>query len=130
MVVEDDADVRRLAREVLEPYGYGVLEAENSHDALELLERHATSVHLILAHVVMPGIGGRKLSQYVAQLRPETKILHVGISGGDERPRHARRRTVLRGQVFHPRALAAKVRRALDSKPAGSKPAAPEEPKS
>lgn len=54
LVVEDDNDVRAVARSLLENLGYSVLEAENGSDALKLIESGAP-VNLVFTDVIMPG---------------------------------------------------------------------------
>jgi two-component system, cell cycle sensor histidine kinase and response regulator CckA len=77
LLVEDEAGVRELAREYLEMSGYSVLVAEDGHTALELAAMHAGPIHLLMTDVVMPGIGGRELSERVLPLRPDIKILYM-----------------------------------------------------
>ena len=77
LLVEDEKGVRDLAREYLETIGYKVLEAENSHIALELAAMHSGPIHLLLTDVVMPGIGGRELGARISAIRPDIRILYM-----------------------------------------------------
>ena len=73
LVVEDEASVRMVARQVLERYGYAVLEAPNGDTALRLAAKHHGPIHLLLTDVVMPGLSGRQLAEQLVQLRPDMK---------------------------------------------------------
>jgi hypothetical protein len=77
LVVEDHADVRRLAVTVLTEYGYQVLEAEGGPQALELAERHAGPIDLLLTDVVMPRMTGKELAGRLERLRPRVKVLYM-----------------------------------------------------
>jgi len=77
LLVEDQADVRGLAKEVLAGYGYLVLEAGNGAEALEVAARHAGPIHLLLTDVVMPGMNGGELCSQLVALRPETRVLFM-----------------------------------------------------
>ena len=60
LVVEDESMVRELARRALELYGYQVMDLPDGESALELLERGAVRIDLVLTDVVMPRMtGGR-----------------------------------------------------------------------
>jgi two-component system, cell cycle sensor histidine kinase and response regulator CckA len=83
LVVEDQEDVRALAVEVLNSYGYHVLSASSGPDALRLAEEYAGPIHLLLTDVMMPGMTGRDLAEQLAPSRPGMKILY--ISGYGER---------------------------------------------
>ncbi|MGH7893052.1 MAG: PAS domain S-box protein [Candidatus Binatia bacterium] len=77
LLVEDEPDVRALAREVLEAAGYTVLEAGSPEEALTTCERHQGRIHLLLTDVVMPHMTGYDLAARVADLRPDTKRLYM-----------------------------------------------------
>jgi PAS domain S-box-containing protein len=77
LVVDDDADVRDLACELLESGGYTVLSACNGEDALGLSARHLAPIHLLLTDVVMPGMNGFQLAQRLAAGRPTIKRLFM-----------------------------------------------------
>ena len=61
LIVEDEAPIADLLREVLADEGYDVLQARNGHDALAILERCTSD--LVLSDVMMPGMDGRALSR-------------------------------------------------------------------
>ena len=63
LVAEDEDGVRSLTREVLEKYGYRVLEAANGEEALIVADQHQGPVDLLLSDVVMPRMGGPELAQ-------------------------------------------------------------------
>ncbi|MFL6210413.1 MAG: PAS domain S-box protein [Pyrinomonadaceae bacterium] len=77
LLAEDEEMVRKLAREVLEMYGYQVLEAANGGAALLICERHTEPIHLLITDVIMPEMSGRKLAARLARLRPEMKVLYM-----------------------------------------------------
>ena len=116
LVVEDEEEVRRLAREVLERLGYTILEAMNAIEAVLIAEQHAGLIDLLLTDVVMPRMGGGALAEAVTAARPETKILFTSGYTDDAIVRHG----VLEAGVqllekpFTPDALADNVRAVLD----------------
>jgi two-component system, cell cycle sensor histidine kinase and response regulator CckA len=77
LLVEDEEMVRKLARQVLEMYGYQVLEAANGGAALLICERHRGEIALLLTDVVMPEMSGRELTGRLLQLRPEMRVLYM-----------------------------------------------------
>lgn len=84
LVAEDEAGVRSLTREVLEKYGYRVLEAANGEEALAVSDQHPGTVDLLLSDVVMPRMGGPELAQALLQRRPSVKVLYM--SGYTDHP--------------------------------------------
>jgi PAS domain S-box-containing protein len=115
LVVEDQEEVRRLIRTILESYGYNVLEAENGTEALRLAEEHSTEIELLLTDVILPGMNGRTLSERIRVLVPKLKVMFT--SGYPEDV--ISRRGVLQQDVaylpkpFGPESLAIKVREVL-----------------
>jgi len=61
LLVEDDLDVRTVARRVLDLAGYTVIEAESGVEALEIALRERGSIDVLLTDVVMPRMGGPEL---------------------------------------------------------------------
>ena len=77
LVAEDEPLVRDLAVSVLEGGGFAVRAAANGQDALELFERHAEAIDVVVTDMVMPEMGGRDLADRVLERRPETPIVYM-----------------------------------------------------
>ncbi len=77
LLVEDEADLRELARIFLEGYGYKVLAASGAEQAIQVAEVFAGAIDLLLTDVIMPGISGRQLAERVLGKRPQTKIVYM-----------------------------------------------------
>jgi two-component system, cell cycle sensor histidine kinase and response regulator CckA len=76
LVVDDDPPIRGLARNILEPEGYDVLEAGNADEALAIL-RGPNEVDLLFADLAMPGTPGEEMARLARIERPDLKILYV-----------------------------------------------------
>ncbi len=77
LVVEDDHSLRKLVRNVLEKYGYQVLEAPNGEEALKVVAKNERPIHLLVTDVVMPGMGGRELAERLQSQQPDIKVLFM-----------------------------------------------------
>jgi DNA-binding response OmpR family regulator len=77
LIVEDEADVRKLGRQYLEMQGYKVLEAADGASAIQVSNGHTGPIHLLLTDVIMPGMNGRELAQRISSLRTEIKVLYM-----------------------------------------------------
>ncbi len=76
LLVEDEAELRALARQVLEYYGYRVFEAGTGAEALKLWPRHAQEIDLLLTDMVMPeGLSGWELAGKLRAERPDLKVI-------------------------------------------------------
>jgi two-component system cell cycle sensor histidine kinase/response regulator CckA len=77
LLVEDEASVRQASRHFLMQSGYHVLEAKDGEDALRVSQDHTGPIHLMVADVVMPRMGGPQLADRLADERPDMKVLFV-----------------------------------------------------
>lgn len=75
LVVEDEGDVRELARDVLEMNGYRVLEALDVADATRLAQTHPGPIDLLITDVMMPGATGPELARRLRAHRPGLPVL-------------------------------------------------------
>jgi CheY-like chemotaxis protein len=116
LLVEDEEDVRGLAREVLERHGYTVLEAGDGVQALRRCETEGDRIDLVLTDVVMPRMSGRELVDRVQATRPGTRVLYMSGYTEDAIVRHGVRDSsmFLLGKPFTPADLIGKVREVLD----------------
>jgi PAS domain S-box-containing protein len=116
LVVEDQEEVRKLTKRVLQARGYTVLTARNGAEALEIVGQHPTRIHLMVTDVVMPGMNGRELAQLACAKRSDLKVLYVSGYTGEAVLQH---RLLEPGvaflqKPFTPDVLARKTREVLD----------------
>jgi PAS domain S-box-containing protein len=77
LLVEDEANLRYLARQFLEKQGYRVIEAADGAVAMQIAVAHEGVIHLLLTDVIMPGMNGRELAQRISEIRPNVKVLYM-----------------------------------------------------
>ncbi|HEX6576056.1 MAG TPA: PAS domain S-box protein [Gemmatimonadaceae bacterium] len=77
LVVEDQDEVRTVARRILTSNGYKVIEAANGHDALRVLQDTNFNVDLVLTDAVMPKMGGGDLVRAVRMRQPDLPVVMV-----------------------------------------------------
>ncbi len=75
LLVEDQDDVRAVARRILMTHGYRVIEARNGVDALALLHGIDPGVDLVLTDAVMPQMGGPDLIRALRNKRPDLPVV-------------------------------------------------------
>jgi two-component system, cell cycle sensor histidine kinase and response regulator CckA len=121
LLVEDDDQVRLVARGILSRKGYCVIEAPNAGEALLCSEMHTGTIDLLLSDVVMPQMSGPELARRLATARPNMKVLCMSGYTDDSIVRHG----VLEANLAYlqkpitPDALARKVREVLGETPTG-----------
>jgi PAS domain S-box-containing protein len=74
LLVDDDVEVREIARAMLEEMGALVVEAPAARDAILML-RTEPDIDLVLADYTMPHMTGVELSQQVAALMPGVPVV-------------------------------------------------------
>jgi CheY-like chemotaxis protein len=77
LLVEDEAGVRLLLKEVLHRSGYTVLEARDADDALHKAAAYPGPIGLLLTDVVMPRLSGADLARRIREQRRGMKVLYV-----------------------------------------------------
>ena len=112
LLVEDDAQVRSLAREILEENGYTVLEAALPTKALQIASK--THVELVLTDVIMPQMRGPALAERLNRLQPHTKTLLMSGYPDDPITKDVARSFTVLKKPLTPDGLLQGVRTALD----------------
>jgi CheY-like chemotaxis protein len=80
LVVDDDRDVQELLRDLFRRAGYDVDVAGNGADAIDALERSAAPA-AILVDLMMPGIVGQELLEYVQSADHLAEVPVAIVSG-------------------------------------------------
>jgi two-component system, cell cycle sensor histidine kinase and response regulator CckA len=118
MVAEDEPSVRAILARLLREHGYSVLEARDGAHALELAEGAPAPPDLVIADVVMPGMGGKQLAAALDTRWPGLPVLYIsGYAGPDA----IRRGLLDEGGEFmqkplEPDLVVKKVRQSLDAR--------------
>jgi two-component system cell cycle sensor histidine kinase/response regulator CckA len=118
LIVEDEAALGEILQECLTTNGYQVLQAHHGLAAMEVAERHAGPIHLLLTDVVMPGMGGPEVARQLVARRPEMKVLYMSGYTDDAVVVHGVRTVDMPflEKPFTAEGLARKVREVLDRK--------------
>ncbi|HVP15417.1 MAG TPA: ATP-binding protein [Terriglobales bacterium] len=114
LLVEDEPEVRAVARVALEKAGYHVLEARHGEEALAVAARGDHAIRLLLTDIVMPEMGGPELARQLRQMIPGMRVLYFSgyAPGTSGRPAIALDAPFL-AKPFRPRTLIEKVRDVL-----------------
>jgi PAS domain S-box-containing protein len=79
LMVEDEKLIQVVAQEMLTELGFTIIEAANGKQALELYQRHAAEIRLVVSDIGMPVMDGYELFRELKKLNPELPIV---ISSG------------------------------------------------
>jgi len=77
LITDDEASIRQLIRDTLEPLGYIVFEAANGEEALEFFNRTEARIDMLLTDVIMPKMTGKKLAEALLAQNPQLKVLYM-----------------------------------------------------
>lgn len=121
LLVDDEPVVRAYAGEALGMLGYTVVLASDGAEALATFHELRPDIDLVIADAMMPGLNGVELFHELRHIDPEVRVL---LSSGYDEAETTRPVTDqgLAGFLQKPytlRALAEKVRVALDGSPSG-----------
>jgi PAS domain S-box-containing protein len=116
LIVDDDDEIRDLARELLEDSGYQVLSAASGEQALEIFKEHTREIDLVVMDLNMPGMGGRKCTTEMLSIDPSVKVL---VASGYSAVGHGREALEFGAKDFiskpyQMRDILAKIREVLD----------------
>jgi PAS domain S-box-containing protein len=77
LVVEDEADVRRMAERILSRGGYSVISIGDGEKAVEVCEQADQQIDLLLTDVIMPGLLGTELVERIKAIRPQLGVIFM-----------------------------------------------------
>jgi CheY-like chemotaxis protein len=87
LVVDDEPDVRDLARELLTRLGFEVVTAASGDEAVALFRARPAAFDAVLLDATMPGISGQQTTRELLRVRSDARIvLMSGYREEDARP--------------------------------------------
>ncbi|HYM00767.1 MAG TPA: PAS domain S-box protein, partial [Blastocatellia bacterium] len=75
LLVDDEAAIREITRNVLESCGYRVLAASDGAEALALYAEHRDTIKLILVDIMMPLMDGLSMIRALRRLDRDVKVI-------------------------------------------------------
>ena len=88
LFVEDNEEIKSVAKELLEIIGFTVIEASNGKEALELYQKHVTDITLVITDMGMPIMNGYELFHELKKLNPSLPIVISSGFGDDSVSSH------------------------------------------
>jgi PAS domain S-box-containing protein len=85
LVVDDEAAIRHLTRQILEAHGYTTLVASNGAEAIDIIESGEHDVALVLTDMAMPVMDGAATAAYLLENHPHIAVIAasgLGANGG------------------------------------------------
>jgi two-component system cell cycle sensor histidine kinase/response regulator CckA len=77
LLVEDEDPVRLFSARALRNKGYRVIEAKSGEAALEIIERGAEQIDLVISDVVMPRMDGPEMATKIRESHPDMKVIFI-----------------------------------------------------
>ena len=120
LVCEDEADIRKFIREILESHGYSVIEAKDGEEAIDSFKHHKDRIGLVLLDVVMPKKSGKEVYDVIIEINPGAKTIFMSGYAPETLLKAGVNESVTRC-LFKPietDILLTEIRRKLDEEPA------------
>jgi len=75
LLVDDQQQIIKTGKDVLESLGYAVMTATDGRQAVEIFKAHSQEIDLVIMDVVMPVMGGAKAAQNMRRINPDAKVI-------------------------------------------------------
>ncbi len=117
LVVDDDPTVREIATEILQEFGFAVMDAQDGLAAIESLRRHGSQIDGVLLDMTMPNLDGVQTLHALRRLQQDVRVV---LTSGYSEQEASQRMTDARPRGFiqkpyTPDQLVAKLVEALES---------------
>ncbi|MFQ5675429.1 MAG: ATP-binding protein [bacterium] len=75
LVVEDEPDLRDMAKHILEKRGFRVLVADSGRKAIELFEKNADEIRLVILDMILPEGNGKSVYEKIKKVNRRSKVI-------------------------------------------------------
>jgi CheY-like chemotaxis protein len=75
LFAEDNAELRKITKEILAKFGYNVIEAVDGEDAINIYKANKDKIKLLLFDIIMPKINGIDTYNEIRKMSPDIKVL-------------------------------------------------------
>ncbi|MBS1796800.1 MAG: response regulator [Acidobacteria bacterium] len=85
LVVDDEENIREIARATLEKFGYRVITATDGTDAMAIYAQIKAEISLVLTDIAMPYMDGTALIRSIRRINPQERIIAMsGLMNSDQ----------------------------------------------
>ncbi len=77
LLAEDDEYVRKSDKDILENFGYNVIEAVDGEEAIEKFNRHGDEIDMLILDVIMPKKNGREVYETAKSIKPGIRAVFM-----------------------------------------------------
>jgi PAS domain S-box-containing protein len=77
LVVDDEEEVLKFIKDILETHGYKVLPVQNPFTAVDMFKKLSGEIDLVITDIVMPLMQGKELINNLKSIRPDIKIIVI-----------------------------------------------------
>ena len=116
LFVDDEDEIIKVSKALLEVMGYQVLTARNGQEALMIYQEKKENIDIVLLDMIMPGMNGTHVYEQLKIINPDVKVL---LLSGYSRDREATARLANRcngfiQKPFKMQDLSRSIRKALE----------------
>ncbi len=115
LIVDDDANIRYLAKKMLIHAGYSVLLANNGQHAMDIYSALGKNIDIVVLDLNMPVMGGMECLDLLQEKNPDTMVLLAsGFALNKESSAKLSNTVDYIGKPYHQRDFLSKLREMLD----------------
>jgi two-component system, cell cycle sensor histidine kinase and response regulator CckA len=75
LFVDDEDEIVKVSKSLLEVMGYRVLTARNGQEALQIYRQQRDAIDIVLLDMIMPGMNGERVHEKLKEINPDVRIL-------------------------------------------------------
>ncbi len=77
LLIEDDTRVRQATKDLLQEFGYYILEATDGKDAIRVFNEYKDSIQLVLCDLIMPIMNGKETYDELKKICQDIKVIFI-----------------------------------------------------